>query len=304
MPGALGPLPPGQRAPVQGGRLAGLAHGQVGGGQLVLGAQGGQVLLAVHPLGVRGQLLQHPHRVLELARGDQGVAQVTPGGQHVTVVPAQRAGPPVQHPLDPPDRVRGPPGRQVGRGEPLHRGQGVGVVGAEKALADRGQVAPVVGGRPGQPATVQALPGPHQHRVATARPQQIARGLPQAGGAGAQALGQPGGRFVLRPGFQQRVGRGPRRLLKHPRGHGGAQRALQHRAHPEHRWRGGPVDGQQAGALERLQSPARALAVRPRSAGVPGQVVAGGGRGQHFGRHGVPVQQRDQGQQGLGRHVR
>ena len=91
-----------------------------------------------------------------------------------------------------------------------------------------------------------------------------------------------------------------RRLVRHALGHRGPQRRLQHWPDPDRRRRRLRVDGQQAGLFQRREG---ALAAG-RDVAAAREELACRGSGEDGLGNAVPVQQRGQGQQQLGRPVR
>ena len=208
-----------------------------------------------------------------------------------------------QDPLTPRHGLGRPRRGQVGGGQVLAGDQRVGVARAEHPVADRGQVPPVVHGRPGQPRAVQALPGAQQQRMTAARPQQVTRDPLEVGGARAQLAGRHSRCVLGGPGLQQRVRGRPRRPVQHRVGHRGPDRRLDRRAHPHHRRRAAHVQREQARPLHDAQPGPDPLGVGRGLAGPARHVAARGRRGEHRAGDPVPVQQRGQGQQRLRRAV-
>ena len=155
----------------------------------------------------------------------------------------------------------------------------------------------------GQAGAVQAVPRPHQQGMAAAVPEQVSGDPPESRHAGSQTGGRPAGQLPFRPGLEQRVRDRNCRLIRHAFGHRGPQRRLQHGADPDRRRCRRRFDGQQAGLFQRRQRRAGALAAG-RDVAAARVEIAGRRSGEDGLGNAVPVQQRGQGQQRLGRSVR
>ena len=176
----------------------------------------------------------------------------------------------------------GPPGRLVGRGEPVPGHHGVRVRGAEQPGAGGQHGLPVRDGGVGQPAVLQRQPGAEQQRMGLGLPQHPAVVGPQRRGAVPQRLIELRPALAFRPGLQQRVGGGQRDLLevglRQVGPHGGLDAGVHlHGAH-----RAGRIDGDQAHRGQVVDGGPHHVLVRPaRRARPPGDIAAGGRAGQH-----------------------
>ena len=150
-------------------------------------------------------------------------------------------------------------------------------------------------------AAVQALPGAQQQRMAAARPQQISRGLLQAGRARAQARGRQA--LCSSAGHTSTSASAAARAARSSIAGGIAARtaAWTTALHPDHRQGARLVDGQQARPLQDQQRAQGTRWVHGARGAIARGVVARRLRGEQRAGDPVAVQQRGQRQQRLGR---
>ena len=212
----LEPLPVGERAPVQPRSIGGFARRQARCRELVPRLEGLRAFRAADALPFLGRLFQHGDRVVGLARGHEGTAEIDAGRDRTGMFRPQHPATAGHHPLRPRDGFLGQSGRAERPGQLAARHEGVGAPGPDNPVADRGQIPPIGHGGAGQASAVHALSGPQQQRMTgTGRPERITGSLLEADGTRPQRCGRPGIRLVVRPCLKQRVRRRPGGSVQH-----------------------------------------------------------------------------------------